>query len=158
MLRYAPTLSSSKEYSTAEKLDVWIHAYLCSDGRNPQFSDGLKLMERYYIGPILMPTYLFERCTGPEEDMTFRTDRVLFARHVAELEARIKGDPDMPPLIVSFTQSGFVTNDGNHRLQAYKNLGITRVPVIIWIPEPELYAEFAGDSGDYAQGAQTIRR
>ena len=137
MCRYAPTLSSARAFSEAERLDVWIHEYLCSDGRNPQFSAGLRLMECCYIGPIAMPTDLFERCTGPEESMTFRTDRDIFARHVAELERHILGDPDMAPLIVSYTAGGLVTNDGNHRLQAYKNLGIASVPVIIWLPEPE---------------------
>ena len=45
MCRYAPTLSSERAFSEAERLDVWIHEYLCSDGRNPQFSAGLRLME-----------------------------------------------------------------------------------------------------------------
>ena len=87
--------------------------------------------------------------------MTFRTDRDMFARHVAELERHILGDPDMAPLIVSYTAGGLVTNDGNHRLQAYKNLGIASVPVIIWLPESELYAGFMGEYGIYA--AYTLR-
>lgn len=49
--------------------------YLLEDGRNVPFSDGLKLFERYYIGPVKMPLELFHRCTGPEENMKYRIDK-----------------------------------------------------------------------------------
>lgn len=154
---YAATLSSAKSYAEALKLDEWIHTYLCGDGKNRPFSDGLKLMERYFIGPIEMPTALFERCTGPEEGMKFRTGREEFQRYVAQIERHIQRDPDMPPLIINYMDGCFVTNDGNHRLQAYKNLGIEKIPVIIWITEADAYDEFVMKFHDYAKSAPVIR-
>ena len=38
----------------------------------------------------------------------------------------------MPPLIVSIEDGSFVLNDGNHRFEALKQLGIREYWVIIW--------------------------
>ena len=64
MLKYSATLSSAKAYGEAEKMDAWIHLYLNEEGRNIPFSDGLKLFDRYYFSPALMPLRLFRRCAG----------------------------------------------------------------------------------------------
>ena len=49
-------------------------------------------------------------------------------------------------------------NDGNHRLQAYKNLGIEEVNVIIWITEEIEYQEFMERYGQYVGDAKIIRK
>lgn len=59
-----------------------------SDGHNEAFSDGLKLFDRYYIGPMMMPTGLFHRCCGPEKDMTYHIDSEWFYAHVADNNVR----------------------------------------------------------------------
>ena len=146
------------EVYALEKLDVWIHLYLNEDGRNIPFSDGLKLFDRYYIGPIKMPIHLFTRCAGPEPEMKYRIHPGWFAEHVARLEKSIREDPDMPPLIVHYADSGFELNDGNHRHQAYQNLGIEEASVIVWITEPCEYEEFLSQYGQYAKDAPVIRR
>ena len=159
MLNYNKTLSSALSYAKENKIDEWIHAYLHdAEKSNIPFSDGLKLFERYYIGPIKMPTDLFERNTGPEEGMKYKIDKDWWPIHVAALEDSIKKDPDMPPLIAHYVEHGFEMNDGNTRLQAYKNLGIQEVNIIIWITEQEEYEEFMSRYGNYAEGAPVIRR
>ncbi len=158
MLEYFATLSSARAYAHAGKLDAWIHLYLNSNGRNIPFSDGLKLFERSYIGPMEMPIDLFDRCTGPEDNMKFRIDAKWFALHVKELEKAIQENPDMPPLISHYVEHGFEMNDGNHRLQAYKNLGFESINVIIWITEIEEYDEFIERFGEYAKDAPVIRK
>ena len=159
MLNYNKTLSSALSYAKENKIDEWIHAYLHdAEKSNIPFSDGLKLFERYYIGPIKMPTDLFERNTGPEEGMKYKIDKDWWPIHVAALEDSIKKDPDMPPLIAHYVEHGFEMNDGNTRLQAYKNLGVQEVSIIIWITEQEEYEEFMSRYGNYAEGAPVIRR
>ena len=61
---------------------------IVEDGRNVPFSDGLKLFERYYIGPVKMPLELFHRGTGPEENMKYRIDKDWWPIHVAALDYR----------------------------------------------------------------------
>lgn len=149
ILNYKCTLSSSQEYAQNGKLEEWVHTYLLSDGHNKEFSDGLKLFDRYFLGPVKMPLSLFSRCCGPEENMKFRTNVTWFEKHVTELESVIKRESDMPPLIVHFVDGEFELNDGNHRLEAYSRLGIKEYYVIVWITEKQEYDLFLSKYSEY---------
>lgn len=142
ILNYKCTLSSCQEYAKRGKLEEWVHTYLLSDGHNKEFSDGLKLFDRYFLGPIKMPLSLFNRCCGPEETMKYRVNADWFEKHVAELENVIKREKDMPPLIVHFVDGQFELNDGNHRLEAYSRLGYDEYYIIMWITEKHEYDLF----------------
>ena len=158
MLKYSATLSSAKAYADAGKLDAWIHLFLNEEGRNIPFSDGLKLFDRYYFSPAEFPVSLFRRCAGPEEEMKYRIDKDWWEQWVAGLEKSIQSDPDMPPLIVHYTDGEFELNDGNHRLQAYENLGIEKAWVIIWITEEAERDDFMNKYGEYVKNCKVIRR
>ena len=121
---------------------VRIFLYLLSDDHNKAFSDGLKLVDRYWIGPITMPLSEFPRCVGPEEGMRYSIPENYFEKHVKKLMDVIQNNKDMPPLIVHFYDHKWELNDGNHRHEAYKRLGITEHPVIVWITEKEEHKEF----------------
>ena len=154
-LEYRCTLSSAKEYAQNGRLEEWIHAYLLSDGHNKEFSDGLKLFERRFLGPVTMPLSLFHRCAGPEETMIYRIHPGWFEKHVTELGEAILREPDMPPLIVHYLieegkdEGEFELNDGNHRFEACNRLGITEYPVIVWITEDAEYRQFMEKYGKY---------
>lgn len=60
-MEYKSTLSSAVGYARNGKLEEWIHTYLLSDGHNKEFSDGLKLFERYFLGQVKMPLSHFKR-------------------------------------------------------------------------------------------------
>lgn len=158
MLKYSATLSSAKDFAAAGKLEEWIHLYLNEKGRNIPFSDGLKLCERYYLGPIQMPWSLFRRCAGPEPEMKYQIDPAWFEIHVAQLEKAIQEQPDIPPLIAHYTEGEFELNDGNHRHRAYEKLGIENIWVIVWITNPYEYEDFMQKYGEYARDAVVIRK
>ena len=158
MLKYSATLSSAKAYAAAGKLDAWIHLYLNEDGRNTPFSDGLKLFDRLYFSPALFPIRLFHRCAGPEPEMKYRIDKEWWAIRVADLEKSIQNDPDIPPLIVHYVDGEFELNDGNHRHQAYENLGIENAWVILWITEEAEKDDFLSKYGEYVKDCTVIRR
>ena len=88
-MEYECTLSSAQSFAKNGKLEEWVHTYLLSDGHNKDFSDGLKLFDRYFLGPVKMPLSLLTRCCGPEENMKWRINEEWFEK-----------------------------NDGNHRLEA----------------------------------------
>ena len=142
ILDYECKLSSAMAYAAEGKLEEWVHAYLLSDGHNREFSDGLKLLDRYFLGPVKMPLSLFERCCGPEEGMRFRVDGNWFEQHVGRLMEVVSREKDMPPLIVHYVDGGFELNDGNHRHEAYRRLGVEEYYVIVWITEKEELDEF----------------
>lgn len=147
-LQYSNTLTSAKLYAKHGKLEEWVHQYLLSDGHNKDFSDGLKLFNRYYLDPIKMPLSCFTRCCVPEENMKWIIESKWFEHHVSQLEEVIRREKDMPPLIVHFftdndnKNGAFELNDGNHRLEAYARLGITEYYVIVWITEKSEYDLF----------------
>ncbi len=158
MLKYSATLSSALEYGKEEKMDAWVHLYLNEEGRNIPFSDGLKLFDRYYISPARYPLSLFTRCAGPEENMKYRIDKDWWAIRIAELEKAVQAGRDMPPFIVHYVDGAFELNDGNHRHQVYKNLGIDTVWAIVWITEEDEFTEFMKKYGGYTQDCTVVRR
>ena len=149
ILDYKCTTTSAKNFAKEGKLEEWVHTYLLSDGHNREFSDGLKLFDRFFIGPIKMPLKLFTRCCGPEENMKYRVNAEWFEDHVRELENVIENTKDMPPLIVHYVDGSFELNDGNHRHEAYKRKGIEEYFVIVWITEKEEYDEFVLKYSEY---------
>lgn len=149
ILEYRCTLSSANDYAQYGKLEEWVHTYLLSDGHNKEFSDGLKLFDRYFLGPIKMPLALFSRCCGPEVNMKYRVNAEWFEDHVTKLENVIKIEKDMPPLIVHFVDGQFELNDGNHRFEAYSRLGIKESYVIVWITERHEYDLFLSKYSGY---------
>ena len=143
-LIYKCSLSSAKEFAEAGKLEDWVHLFLLSDGHNKAFSDGLKLFNRYYLGPLTMPLSLFSRCCGPEENIKYQVNAEWFKKRVQSLKKILQSNYDMPPLIVHYVDHGFELCDGNHRLEALTQLGVKEYPVIVWITEKDEYEEFVG--------------
>jgi hypothetical protein len=148
-MEYSSTLSSAQDYAKNGKLEDWVHSYLLSDANNKEFSDGLKLLDRLFLGPIKMPLSLFSRCCGPEENMKWKVNAESFEKKVTNLVNVIKIEKNMPPLIVHFTDDKFELNDGNHRFEAYFRLGIKEIYVIIWITEKNEYELFLSKYSEY---------
>lgn len=143
-LIYKCSLSSAKEFAEAGKLEDWVHLFLLSDGHNKAFSDGLKLFNRYYLGPLTMPLSLFSRCCGPEENIKYQVNAEWFEKRVQSLKKILQSNDDMPPLIVHFVDHDFELCDGNHRFEALTQLGVKEYPVIVWITEKDEFEEFVG--------------
>lgn len=150
-MEYKSTLSSAIGYARNGKLEEWIHTYLLSDGNNQEFSDGLKLYDRYFLGPMKMPLTLFNRCCGPEPTMKFQVHQENFEKKVEKLQKILSSENDMPPLIVHYVDGKFELNDGNHRREAYSRLGIQEYYVIVWITEADEYEDFIAKYSKYME-------
>ncbi len=148
-LIYKSSLSSAKEFAEAGKLEDWVHLFLLSDGHNKAFSDGLKLFNRYYLGPLTMPLSLFSRWCGPEDNIKYQVNAEWFEKRVQSLKKTLQSNDDMPPLIVHYVDHGFELCDGNHRFEALTQLGVKEYPVIVWITEKDEYDEFIERYGKY---------
>ena len=149
MPEYRCTLDSAKAFADCGRLEDWVHTYLLSDGHNEEFSRGLRLFPRRFLGPVKMPLSLFARCCGPEPHMKWRVNEEWFEQHVANLREVIAAKQDLPPLIVHYlipygeSEGVFELNDGNHRLEAYRRMGIAEAEVIVWITEEREYEMFS---------------
>ncbi len=132
-MKYEPTTASAAEFSNSGRLEEWVHTFLCNEGNNVPFSEGLKLEPRKYRAPHLMDLGLFERCCGPEDGIKFQIPRSGFDARVNAIIGRFKtGIWDMPPLIVNYNDGAYELNDGNHRYEALKKLNIKKYWVIVW--------------------------
>ncbi|WP_193556097.1 CD3324 family protein [Paenibacillus ginsengarvi] len=148
-LEYYPTIKSSMEYSEAGMLEEWIHTYLLFDRRNKVFSDGLRLLYRYYLGPILMPLSLFVRSSGPEAHMKWKVHPVVFENKVACWADKILHNEDTPPLIINFEEGEFEINCNNPLFEALRRAEVREYPVIIWISEKTSHELFLKDYSVY---------
>ena len=156
IMEYQGTGTNAKLCAQNGKLEDWVHAYLLSeDGHNKPFSDGLKLFERTYLGPMEMPIELFERISGPEEHMPYRIHAGWWEERTERLQEAIKNGADLPPMIIHYyipegeTEGKFELNDGNHRWEACKRLGIETADAIIWITEKHECEQFMERFGKY---------
>ncbi len=148
-LDYRPTSTSATEYSEAGMLEEWIHTYLLFDRRNKVFSDGLRLIYRYYLGPVMMPLTLFTRSSGPEENMKWWVHPTVFENNVDQCMVNIQHGEDTPPLIISFEKGAFEINCNNPLFEALKRSEIKEYPVIIWITERVDHDAFLENYGAY---------
>lgn len=157
ILNYECSLQNAKAFAKAGRLEDWVHAYLLSDGDNPAFSHGLKLFDRFFLGPVSMPLKLFRRCCGPEEGMRWRVHPGYFEEKVNRIMEAAREDRDIPPLIIHYLFSEadgtpeFELNEGNDRFEAYKRLGMESTEVIIWITEQEELKRFRAEYGQYLE-------
>ena len=141
-MEYSATLSSAREYAEQGKIEEWVHAYLCGEGHNKPFSDGLKLCVRYYTAPVALSLTELSRCCGPEEDMPFRVHPEVFERKVMGIMDAAESGADLPPLIVNYENGKFTLNDGNHRYEAYARLNFSECEVIIWTTAEQDMVDF----------------
>lgn len=150
-LDYHPTSKSATEYSEAGMLEEWIHTYLLFDRRNKAFSDGLRLFYRYYLGPIMMPLSLFQRSSGPEEQMKWKVHPTVFENRVMNWMDKIRSDEDSPPLIINYDKGVFEINSDNPLFEALKRSRMKEYPVIIWITESADHDTFVTDYAIYIE-------
>lgn len=145
-MEYEGTLAGCRRWAEAGQLGEWVHRYLLSDGDNVPLSDGLREEEAVFHGPVVMPLFLFTRCSGPsEEGLAFRVDAGWWAYKVERIRQAMVAGADLPPLIIGWCgeTDAFGLNDGNHRWEACRQLGIAEYPVILWCHEAELPALLA---------------
>jgi hypothetical protein len=150
-MNHSYTSMSAIEYSKLGKLDEWVHSFLRGEGNNIPFSTGLKLENRYFIGPVRMPLDIFQRCCGPEDNMKHQIDRNGFEYRVDAMGTRLQNGWDMPPLIINYANGRFELNDGNHRYEALIRSGVKEYHVIVWITGQNDYEQFISGYGDYIQ-------
>ena len=49
-----------------------------------------------------------------------------------ERKGMIYGEWDPPPLILEYSEDGIRVNDGRHRLEMYRQLGISKAWAVCW--------------------------
>ena len=126
------TLTQAKIYNDNGKIEEWMQAFLRNDGKNIALADGLLLEKREYFGLLKVNmSYFKDIKEGAPEYLHAENDIEYFFRIVENMKNSLK-DWDVPPLIVEYRDDQFFVNDGRHRLEMYRQLGVEIVDVVLW--------------------------
>lgn len=148
-LTFRPEVSSAEEYAECGLLEEWVHTYLLFERKNRDFSNGLYLKDRYFIGPVKMPLALFHRSSGPEEQMKWRVDAAVFWHRVQTWTERIAGGETTPPLIIGYAGGEFEINCDSPLFEALTRARQESYPIIIWMTPRTDYEEFREKYGGF---------
>lgn len=125
-------VASAKAAALQGRTEEWVHAYLNGPGRNTAFSQGLRLRQRFWRGPIEVPIAALERTCGPEPDLPFPVTPESWTTRQAALQADFESVEMFSPLIVQYESGRLLIRDGNHRHGAYEALGLERCWIVLW--------------------------
>lgn len=120
-------------------IDERIDNYLLNIWNNKEFAIWLKTGKRYWIGPLLLPLNILERCCGPETDMEYVITKKSFDEAVDRIIKYIESWQYMEPMICQFTRNILSIRDWNHRYEAFERMWIHNYRVIIWTNSLEDY-------------------
>lgn len=122
----------AREYDERGEIDRWMQLFLRADGKNPALAEGLLKEERFYIGLREIPLSLLEGIKSGAPEYLHDQDSIDYFFDVVDRMKQAHGSWDIPPLIVEYGEKGFYVADGRHRLEMYRQLGITRAPAALW--------------------------
>lgn len=126
------TLSMAQIYEKNGKIEEWIQLFLRSDGKNIALADGLLLEKREYLGLMKINiSFLKDVEEGAPEYLTQENDKEYFFWVVENMKNSLV-HWDVPPLIVEFRDNQFIVNDGRHRLEMFRQLGVKEIDVVLW--------------------------
>lgn len=127
------TLTLARLYAKEGRIDEWLQDFLRADGKNLALADGLLKEERFYFGLREVPITLFTDIkAGTPEYLHAENDIQYFFYVVDRMKESLADGWDAPPLIVEYVYGRFQVDDGRHRLETYRQLGVDKVWTVIW--------------------------
>ena len=151
------TFSTAIEYARSGQIETWVHAYLTSgDCANLGLANGLRLQQRWWIGPVSVDIADLTRACGPEPWMEYRVALKQWELRITGLMQSITDLMTVPPLIVEYRSGSLSIRDGNHRHEAMRRKGWLKCWVIIWHNSEEdfLLNRYAALAGRYQRESQ----
>jgi hypothetical protein len=133
-------LASCLVAANSGSVDAWVDRYLSTGPwANEGLRTGLRLQDRIWLGPLLVPLTRLQRCCGPEAAMEFLVPPEAWNRRITALAADLHDPADVPPLIVEWRSGTLSIRDGNHRAAAMLKAGWTRCWILLWCNSPSDY-------------------
>ena len=135
------TYTKAREYMEKGRIAEWLQLFLRNDGENVALADGLLLEERHYVGLRTIPINLLDSVKSGTPEYLHDEDSIRYFFYVVD---RMKEDVehwDVPPLIVNYRNGSFEVNDGRHRLEMYRQLGVKEINVVLWVTGDKDYKD-----------------
>ena len=127
------TLALARKYAEEGRIEQWLQDFLRADGKNMALAEGILKEERYYFGLLEIPIALLSDVkSGAPEYLHAANDIQYFFAVVDSMKESMADGWDAPPLIVEYLYGRFKVDDGRHRLETYRQLGVEKVWAVIW--------------------------
>lgn len=126
------TLQAAVEYADRGRIEEWLQLFLRGDGHNVILADGLLLEPRQYWGPVEIELKLLDEIQSGAPEYLTREEDIAYFFYVVERMKASYGEWDPPPLILEYSLDGIRVNDGRHRLEMYRQLGIQKAWALCW--------------------------
>lgn len=124
---------SAQTWAQAGKTEEWVHRYLLAGAwENSALSDGLKLNQRWWHGPIELPLSTLTPAVGPEPEREWVAEPEEWYPRINKLAANFTDSLALPPLIIEYRAGELSIRDGNTRYAAMQLLGWETCWVFIW--------------------------
>ena len=88
--------------------------------------------KRCYIGLRRIPLSLLKGIKSGAPEYLHDQDSIDYFFHVVDQMKQARDGWDIPPLIVEYGENGFYVADGRHRLEMYRQMGITHAQAALW--------------------------
>lgn len=139
-------LVTARQYAHEGRTEEWLHAYLNTPAwANPALSAIIWHQKPLWIGPIEVELSQLVRCCGPEADMRFPEEPLIWEKSIATILSSLSEPSALPPLIVRPVQGTFGIPDGNHRHEAMLRKGWRTGWVWLWCDrEPRFEGSWRG--------------
>jgi len=138
------TLDAALKMSNENRIEEWVHQYLLQahPTGNKGLSDGLKLIKRYWTGPIKIDFAKLIQGCGPSSDFIFHEDENIWNIRIKSNISMLEQNMLPPPIIVEYKDNKLHIADGNHRFASMRDFGIKEYWGIIWFNSEEDYREY----------------
>lgn len=126
-------VASAERFAGEGRIEEWVHRY-CTTGRwaNRGLSDGLKLQERWWNGPLEVPLSCLVRRVGPEPGRRYPVTAEDWRMRTRSLAETLTDSRALPPLIAEYRDGTLELADGNTRCGAMEALEWKTCWVVIW--------------------------
>lgn len=126
------TLQVAMEYANRGCIEEWLQLFLRSDGHNVTLADGLLLEPRQYWGPVEIELKTLDEIPSGAPEYLTKDEDIAYFFEVVDRMKDAYGEWDSPPLILEHSLGGIRVNDGRHRLEMYRQLGISKAWAVCW--------------------------
>lgn len=127
------SLAAAQHAAHEGRLSEWVVDFLSSPGSsNSALAAAFALNGATFVGPTRLPIDRLTPMAGPEgEEVVVQEDEGVWEAEVAAMEHSIEQGWHPPPLLVSHHDGKYCLEDGNHRFETLRRMGVADAWVIL---------------------------
>ena len=150
------SLASARRASDEGLVAEWVSDFLASPGSsNPALAAALAMRGATYLGPIRFALDRLTPMAGPDgDDVIVPVSKEDWESDVDGMEHSIEQGWHPPPLIVSYRDSKYFLEDGNHRCATLRRAGTTQAWTILLFADQVERDRFLNEHGGLVTESQ----